>query len=329
VIHVQFLPAYRNGVVHPLIRLLGERLVDRLADRGIGWNCDASAAELVWACQHQYEQRPDLPTIVHEVIDWATLNWIGRQSVQQAHVPFVLKGCLFRELANYNSPLFEHTFHGMVIRNCVPGSERPETPAPELLPDMLSEEQLGRLRLGYNWLYHPRLDFLAELDREDSDREIDVCFVGTTEYSSWHVQWHRERVMGVLESLPGRVIVARGRPFKARDYDDLVSRSRVVVSPWGFGETCIRDVEAILAGAVLVKPHTPFVRTWPEYHDAEHCLTFQPDASDLARVVAQALERFDQLAGSRRSLQAEFKALRSLDVLADRVAGFVREAIES
>ena len=327
-IRVQFLPVFRNGVTNPLLRVLGERLPERLAERGIEWDCDERSADLVWACQHRFDQRSDRPTVVQDAIDWAALNWMGRESLRQEHVRLVLKGTLYRDYALYNAPVFEDTHHGRLVLESAAEHDRPDQCRQKSPPFELTGGELQKLRLGYNWLYHPRIDCLSERDGDDSERDVDIFFADTTEYSSWHVQWHRTRVADVLESLPGRVVVSRSRSFGLREYAEMLYCSKIVVSPWGFGETCIRDLEALMAGCVLVKPETSFVRTWPEYHDADHCLTFQSDAADLAAVVGRGLEQFEELADSRRELQARLKTLRSLDVLADRVAGFVREAVE-
>lgn len=327
-IHVQFLPRLRNESLEPLIGILGERLVDRFRDHGINWGCRPAEADLVWGSQHRYETRRDLPMVVQDVVDWASLNWTGRSSIQQSHVRLVVKGTLFKDQSHYNEAVPQNTYHSRRVYDSAPLSERPVGKAPEPVTGVLADQHFGKLRLGYNWLYHPRLDSLAGMNRAESARDVDVFFAGTTKYSAWHVQWHRERVVEVLKSLPGNVIVSSNRGYKPRDYDEMVCRSKVVVSPWGFGETCIRDVEAIVAGCVLVKPDTCFIRTWPEYHNVDHCLAFKPDASDLAVTVKRAVAGFDELSESRQQTQAEFKRLRSPEVLADRVAGLVREALQ-
>ena len=43
-------------------------------------------------------------------------------------------------------------------------------------------------------------------------------------------------------------------------------QSKIVVSPFGFGEMCHRDFEAWGCGAVLLKPRVDHLRTLPAHH---------------------------------------------------------------
>lgn len=328
-IRVHCLPAYADGVVHSLIQQIADRLVEPLRERGIEWGCGLSDADLIWACQHQYAVCRDLPLIVQDVIDWASLNWMTRAAISEPHVRLVVKGTLFTDHALYNAPHFEDTRHGALLYELASAEERPAGAGPAPLSPQIADEALLKLRLGYNWLYEKRLWHLASLRPDDSHRDIDVSFIGTMQYARWHVGWHREQVVQRLEKLPGRNVIQRGRCLSTVEYDRVLCRTKVVVSPWGYGETCVRDLEALVAGCVLVKPETRFVMTWPEYHDEPHCLMFRPDLSDLETVVEQALDQWPALHAARMATQQRLVRMREADVFADRIAGLVFEALRS
>ena len=76
---------------------------------------------------------------------------------------------------------------------------------------------------------------------------------------------------------------------------------RAVVSPFGYGEITLKDFEAFLCGALLVKPDMSHLETWPDlYRDGETMVAHRWDLSDLE-------ERLDDVLAddSRREAIAE------------------------
>lgn len=87
-----------------------------------------------------------------------------------------------------------------------------------------------------------------------------------------------------------RVLAPRERVSQEQYYDEML-RARICVSPFGYGELCWRDFEAVLCGCMLVKPDTGHLRTYPDIFVAGQ--TYAPvkwDYSDLAAVCARYLE---------------------------------------
>lgn len=327
-IHVEFRPRFADGRLSSMIELL-DSLRGPLRDRGIDWGSGSRAADLIWANQHQVCRRSDRPLIMHEVHDSAAVNWSARRWLAESHVRLAVKGTAYRPRRLVNAPHYEHSYHGAILYDSAPERERPADDRPEPLEPAIPEAALARIRLGYNWLFHPHLDALASASEEggSAPRDIDVFFAGTMAYARWHIGWHRGRAARVLERMPGRVIVGRGRPFPQPEYRRLLWRSRIVVSPWGFGETCIRDVEALLAGCILVKPATRFCETWPDYHRAANCLWCRPDFADAPAVVGRALDAWKRLETARRETAVWLRRQRRPELLANRIASLVREAL--
>ncbi len=79
-------------------------------------------------------------------------------------------------------------------------------------------------------------------------------------------------------------------PVGQKQYNREIHRSRVILSPFGWGELCFRDFEAVLSGAVLLKPDMSHIETWPDiFSEGETYLGFQWDASDLPQKAAKVL----------------------------------------
>ena len=70
----------------------------------------------------------------------------------------------------------------------------------------------------------------------------------------------------------------------------VLRSTKVVVSPWGYGEWCWRDFEAIRAGCVLMKPRCDVV-TAPDVYRDGWLEWYNPDHSDLNSRVDEVLER--------------------------------------
>lgn len=73
-------------------------------------------------------------------------------------------------------------------------------------------------------------------------------------------------------------------------YNKEVKNVKAILSPFGWGEICFRDFEAVLNGAVLVKPNMDHIETWPDVFVANQ--TYLPvnwDGSNLITSVEELL----------------------------------------
>jgi hypothetical protein len=92
-----------------------------------------------------------------------------------------------------------------------------------------------------------------------------------------------------LMDADGLTIAFRGTVPKWQ-YDRELSVSKTVVSPFGFGEICYRDFEAMLNGACLIKPDVSHLTTWPDvFLQHQTYIPFRWDFSDFADRVRQVL----------------------------------------
>lgn len=107
-----------------------------------------------------------------------------------------------------------------------------------------------------------------------------------------------------------------------RRYQRELFQAAACLSPFGWGEVCYRDAEAIRAGALLVKPSMDLLRTWPDLYAPPTCLSIDWDGRTLRPAVAGLLE--DRTQWRRRRLDAGLALLRANLALPARV----REVIE-
>ena len=92
-----------------------------------------------------------------------------------------------------------------------------------------------------------------------------------------------------LDQMAGNKIFVTGPVPQNRYYLEL-EQSKIVYSPFGWGEVCFRDFEAVKAGAMLLKPDMSHLRTWPDiYIPYETYIPVKWDGSDLLQKAEQYL----------------------------------------
>ena len=163
--------------------------------------------------------------------------------------------------------------------------EIPSTPA-------LDPALIDRIAVGWNIGLDDKIaDLAARLPPPSpTPRPVDVCSRAVTTPDNW-IYPLRHPVAQVLESMAGRfkVLVPHGRVSQDEYYDEM-QRSTICVSPFGYGELCWRDFEAILCGCLLIKPDMSHIETAPDIFVAG--VTYAPvrwDYADLPEVCARYL----------------------------------------
>lgn len=145
-----------------------------------------------------------------------------------------------------------------------------------------------KLTIGPNFCVSPyMLDrFGGELPQ--GPRDIDVHARITSRGVDWYNKM-REEARSAALSLPGVVTVATGQVPRDEFLAEL-RRSKICFSPFGYGEVCWRDYEAIFSGCLLLKPHMGHVRLSPAIFVAnETYVPLEWDCSDYAEKVTHYL----------------------------------------
>jgi hypothetical protein len=91
-----------------------------------------------------------------------------------------------------------------------------------------------------------------------------------------------------------------------RRYNRELLDSRIVLSPFGWGELCVRDFEAVRAGALLLKPDMDHLETWPDiFIKGETYASFSWDGEDLLSTAGAYLDNEKQ---RRKIIRSAFDA---------------------
>ncbi|GJL54488.1 MAG: hypothetical protein NPIRA02_16200 [Nitrospirales bacterium] len=106
-----------------------------------------------------------------------------------------------------------------------------------------------------SWLLYYPQKFVNPL----KDRPYDIsCRMGLS-YSRQSVAWQRR---AIRERLGSRIPTTK---LSRRQYFRELEQSKIVLSPFGFGEITLKDFETFLAGALLLKPDGSHMLTWPDF----------------------------------------------------------------
>jgi hypothetical protein len=121
-------------------------------------------------------------------------------------------------------------------------------------------------------------------------RENDIVFRGSIP-SNW-MSYLRRDIEPALRRLGQHYrIMITDRPVPPDEYYQEMRSSKICISPFGYGEICWRDFEAILCGCLLIKPDMGHIETNPDVFKPYR--TYVPvrwDYSDLEEKCRQYLE---------------------------------------
>lgn len=141
---------------------------------------------------------------------------------------------------------------------------------------------LSKLRLSPNFFTDPNLIRLFQAHSVDAllaqPRDIDLHARLGAKGSAWYTQMRQHAVQAV--SALSDLRSASTGMVTPRQYQAELSRSRMCFSPFGYGELCWRDIEAIAYGAVLIKPDMSHLTTLPDLYEAD--VTYIPVRWDFA-----------------------------------------------
>jgi hypothetical protein len=94
----------------------------------------------------------------------------------------------------------------------------------------------------------------------------------------------------VLDAVSGDEAFLTGH-VSQRQFNREIGHSRITVSPFGWGELCIRDFEAVLNGSLLLKPDMSHLETWPNiFVPGETYVPFDWDAKNLRQTALSLLD---------------------------------------
>jgi len=184
------------------------------------------------------------------------------------------------------------------------------------------EAELGKIVVGWNIGLDDKIRLLAKQTGQAAfgPKTYDVVCRATVSDKSWMYPL-RAPITPTVRRLEGehRVLTPEHRVPPETYLREMLS-AKICVSPFGFGEICWRDFEAILCGCVVVKPDMAHVETTPDvFVPGETYVPVRWDYADLEATLREMLanpERCEVLkSNARAKLLAHYEDARVVELV--------------
>jgi hypothetical protein len=155
-------------------------------------------------------------------------------------------------------------------------------------------------RFGVKWFLRPP----RVLETAGAERSNDLSARFGATYRRATVRRQRETIRELLAT---RLDTQK---LNRRGYMSELKSSKVVLSPFGWGEITLKDFEVFLTGGMLLKPSLDHMETWPDFYDEDKTyLAHNWDLSDLEERIDWALKHDQErreIAAAGQSRYIEF-----------------------
>lgn len=179
-------------------------------------------------------------------LDWFAPTDLRYAEVLNPHISAYVKKQTLKDFQSYNSVTLGDTN----LTNFY--AKRFQIDLPETrfsVPAVFHE----KLLLGSGFEYSPGILRNSSRPLRIGEQTIDVHARFATEGTEWYTQMRREALAKVA-NLDGRFQVAHHGRVSHRQYLTELRSSKLCFSPFGYGEVCWRDFEAMSTGSLLLKP---------------------------------------------------------------------------
>ena len=151
---------------------------------------------------------------------------------------------------------------------------------------------LNKLRLSPGFFTAPQLmSLFMKADKlPKAERSIDVhARFSVGKEHNWYGAM-RSAALNAVQAMPN-LNSAVGTGIRWSTFMHELRHSKICLSPFGYGEICWRDIEAMLTGSVVLKQDMSHLVTKPDlYQSAETYLPLSWDFTDIEDVINQILK---------------------------------------
>lgn len=166
-------------------------------------------------------------------------------------------------------------------------------------------DYLNRFNRRFFNLYSKMLKSIKSFEyiNPESKRSKDLsCRIWTDGYSKG-IAYHRKQTSKILSDYISTDKLSRN------DYFSEIRNSKVVVSPFGWGELNVpRDYEVALSGSILLKPDISHIDTWPDIFNKDTVVQYKWDLSNLLEVSQKVINNYEDYIDYAIRLQDQYKS---------------------
>lgn len=230
------------------------------------------------------------PVVVDSSLDYAQIDPAVRDILHYPQVKALLPNVSFRETivqqrTSWGGGYYGHVISSRIFENLSPSPRLEIEPLPLHVARKIKQVNRPPVKPFSDDVFR----YIAAKKRPLNHREIDLFFGGRVDYAVSYGQpnfnfpsLHRNRLLQVWPSLPGNkfllsyshqngengnVVDGLKYPY---EYVNALLSSKCVVSPWGWGAWCIRDLEALACGCLVLKPYCGNTLIYPDIYNPKH-----------------------------------------------------------
>lgn len=146
------------------------------------------------------------------------------------------------------------------------------------------------------------LRFPQNIASPSMERPIDVqCRMGFR-YHRASIAFQRREI---AQRLAGHITTDK---IPRRKFLEEMASSKIVISPFGFGEITLKDFEVFLTGGLLLKPDMGHLDTWPDlFRAGETMICHDWDLTDLESVIDEAMANYPKYRQIAETAQIEYR----------------------
>ena len=127
------------------------------------------------------------------------------------------------------------------------------------------------------------------------ERTQDVFISTSANLGRPTVSFHRQEFIRQLELIANNnhnlTMRINEKRTSYKKYRAHIANTKIAPSPFGWGELGVRDYEAIIMGALLVKPDMTHLKTWPDiFIENETYIPFKWNFKDLKNIITEYVE---------------------------------------
>jgi hypothetical protein len=246
--------------------------------------------------------RGDAKLVYFDGDDDSTVQWPKLLPL----VDLYIKKHMFRDHSEYSRTFIgRNNLTEYVARNYGASFEDDMMPASE----PVDPRYLDRIVLGWNIGLDKKIVSTYHRPRDiwnQQDRPNDIVL--RSQLAEWliHLRGNIEPLLA--NDLPPQYkFIAPTERVTQEQYDKEMHSSKICIAPFGFGELCWRDFEAVLWGCLMMKPDMSHIRTEPDiFVPGETYVPLKWDLSDLVEKCVYYLEHDDE---RRRITENAYRAL--------------------
>jgi hypothetical protein len=171
-----------------------------------------------------------------------------------------------------------------------------------------SKRSFVRKRIADYWPVNYDIPFVPV----QKDRSINVFLSTSVNLNRPTIAFHRKEIVKRLKEIvqkgPGIKGIINGQRMSTRLFKQTMRSTSIMPSPFGWGEIGVRDYEAFIYGALLLKPDMTHLTTWPDIF--KEGVTYQPfdwDFNNLESLIVELLESPKKRMEIAQHGQSEYK----------------------